>query len=287
MWLSEIRNKNPVTRRMIPRSSYPDTPGCSATSASSTSFVVMVALPAHIRHSVLPSLYRHRYIGTGLMVHDVDGSRDASRGGPAGSASVDGLHTSWTSRPLGPEKEEIGSAQMPYATVNPYTNELVKSFPDATDEEVDAVLDRAQEAYRSWSRVPVAERCAIFTKASQLVLERKEELARLATLEMGKLYGESLGEVQDNAASMLAYFAENAEGMLRPKSLENAYPDQEVMMLYQPQGIVFSIEPWNVPYYQAIRAFAPNAIAGNVVILKHASIVPQCAAAIVQVLPAA
>ena len=86
---------------------------------------------------------------------------------------------------------------MPYATVNPYTNELVKSFPDATDEEVDAVLDRAQEAYRSWSRVPVAERCAIFTKASQLVLERKEELARLATLEMGKLYGESLGEVQD------------------------------------------------------------------------------------------
>jgi succinate-semialdehyde dehydrogenase/glutarate-semialdehyde dehydrogenase len=173
---------------------------------------------------------------------------------------------------------------MPYATVNPYTNELVKSFPDATDEEVDAVLDRAQEAYRSWSRVPVAERCAIFTKASQLVLERKEELARLATLEMGKLYGESLGEVQDNAASMLAYFAENAEGMLRPKSLENAYPDQEVMMLYQPQGIVFSIEPWNVPYYQAIRAFAPNAIAGNVVILKHASIVPQCAAAIVQVL---
>src|SRR5450759_1725656 len=52
---------------------------------------------------------------------------------------------------LGPEKEEIGSAQMPYATVNPYTNELVKSFPDATDEEVDAVLDRAQEAYRSSS----------------------------------------------------------------------------------------------------------------------------------------
>src|ERR1035437_2371370 len=84
---------------MIPRSSYPDTPGCSATSASSTSFVVMVALPAHIRHLVLPSLYRHRYIGTGLMVHDVDGSRDASREGPAGSASVDGLHTSWTSRP--------------------------------------------------------------------------------------------------------------------------------------------------------------------------------------------
>src|ERR1035437_7788445 len=84
---------------MVPRSSYPDTPGCSATSASSTAFVVMVALPAHIRHSVLPSSYRHRYIGTGLMVHDVDGSRDASRGGPAGSAAGDGPPTSSTSRP--------------------------------------------------------------------------------------------------------------------------------------------------------------------------------------------
>src|SRR5665647_292905 len=109
---------------------------------------------------------------------------------------------------LGPEKEEIGSAQMPYATVNPYTNELVKSFPDATDEEVDAVLDRAQEAYRSWSRVPVAERCAIFTKASQLVLERKEELARLATLEMGKLYGESLGEVGEHRGGVVLDLAE-------------------------------------------------------------------------------
>lgn len=173
---------------------------------------------------------------------------------------------------------------MAYATVNPYTNELVKSFPDATDAQIDTVLDKAEAAFATWSRTPLAERCEIFARAAKLVTERADELARLDTLEMGKLYGESVNEVRDIVGGMLSWIADKAGDALRPTPIPVTGVDQEMMMVYEPQGIVFSIEPWNVPFYQAIRGFAPAAIGGNVVILKHASIVPQCAAAIVQLL---
>lgn len=173
---------------------------------------------------------------------------------------------------------------MSYATTNPYTNEVIKTFPDATDAEVDAALDRAQAAFPAWRDTPIAERAAIFRKAAQLALERKDELARLATLEMGKSINESLMEVTGMAAPMLNWFADRAPEALRPTIRHQSDTGGESIMTYEPQGIVFSIEPWNVPYYQAIRGFGPAAIAGNVVILKHASIVPQCAQAIVDVL---
>jgi len=173
---------------------------------------------------------------------------------------------------------------MPYATVNPFNNQLVKSFPDATDAEIDAALDKAQAAFATWSRTSVRERCEIFARAAKLAVERAEELARLDTLEMGKLYPESLNEAHDIVPSMLSWLAEHGEDILRPAPIAVAGADQEIMTVYQPQGIVFSVEPWNVPLYQAIRGFAPAALGGNVVILKHASIVPQCAAAIVALL---
>ncbi|WP_433521537.1 aldehyde dehydrogenase family protein [Nocardia pseudovaccinii] len=173
---------------------------------------------------------------------------------------------------------------MSYATINPYSNELVKSFPDATNAEVDAALDNAHAAFQSWSRVPLTERCAILARAAKLVDERAEELARLNTLEMGKLYAESLVEVRDLAATMLSWVAQNAEEALRPTPIASTMADQEFMRIYQAQGIVLEIEPWNGPFYQAIRGFAPAAAGGNVVILKHAESVPQCAAAIVQLL---
>ncbi len=173
---------------------------------------------------------------------------------------------------------------MPYATTNPYTNEVVKTFPDATDAEVDAALDRAQAAFPAWRDTPIAERAVIFRRAAQLVRDRKDELARLATLEMGKLLSESVIEVTGMVPGMLEWLADNGESVLRP--VERHQPDTggDTLMTHEPQGIVFSIEPWNVPYYQAIRGFGPAAISGNVVILKHASINPQCSQAIVDLL---
>ncbi|GHU65342.1 succinate-semialdehyde dehydrogenase [Clostridia bacterium] len=170
---------------------------------------------------------------------------------------------------------------MPYATVNPFNNQLIQSFPELTDDEINAVLDRAHAAYNTWSRTPVLERCAIFAQAAKLAEERFDDLCRLTTLEMGKLYSQSVVETE-SIIYILKYFAEHGEDIMKPAPIFNE--GDELLMMHQPQGIIISVEPWNFPLYQAIRGFAPNAIAGNVIILKHASIVPQCAAALVELL---
>jgi succinate-semialdehyde dehydrogenase/glutarate-semialdehyde dehydrogenase len=173
---------------------------------------------------------------------------------------------------------------MAYATTNPYTNEVVETFPYATDQEVDEALDRAQSAFASWSRTDVSERAAIFKKAADLLRERTNELGDIATLEVGKLLSQARIEAAYMAAPIFDWVADNAEEILRSKVVENSGVDRDVVITYEPQGIVYSIQPWNVPYYQAARGFAPAAISGNVVILKHASIVPQSAQAIVDLL---
>lgn len=173
---------------------------------------------------------------------------------------------------------------MAYQSINPYTNEQTASFPYATDREVDEVLDRAQRAFAVWSAMPIRERAEIFSRGAALIEERAQDLARLDTLETGKLLMEAFGTLVYRAGAILHYLARNGEALLRPQLLPGAMPDRDVLMVPQPQGIILSVEPWNVPYSQAIRGFAPNAIAGNVVILKHASSVPQCAAAIVDLM---
>ncbi len=169
---------------------------------------------------------------------------------------------------------------MAYASINPFNNELLKTFPDATDAEVNAALDKAHEAFLSWRNSSFAERAAVLRRAAALVRERTEELARLNTLEMGKLLWEARWE-NETVAQIFEYYAENGERLLAPRKLENVPHDPaDVVMVYEPQGIVFEIEPWNVPMFQAVRPLAPQIMAGNAVILKHASIVPQCSAAI-------
>jgi succinate-semialdehyde dehydrogenase/glutarate-semialdehyde dehydrogenase len=173
---------------------------------------------------------------------------------------------------------------MAYASTNPYTNDVVKTFPYATDADVDAALARAHSAFSKWSRTPLAERVAIFRRAAELLRERTAELGALATLEMGKLLRDAEAEAAYMAAPIFDWVADNAENILKPRPLENSGSDREILMTYEPQGIVYSVQPWNVPFYQAARGFAPAAISGNVVILKHASIVPQCSQAIVDLL---
>ena len=106
--------------------------------------------------------------------------------------------------------------------------------------------------------------------------ERPEEFAKLITLEMGKLLAQSMGEVALSAA-ILDYYAQNAEAFLVPEKLTTA--KGEAMVESSPVGVLFGVEPWNYPYYQIARFAAPNLMAGNVVMVKHASSVPQCALA--------
>lgn len=173
---------------------------------------------------------------------------------------------------------------MGYASTNPFTNQVVATFETATDEQVGAALDRAQQAFPAWSRTPVSERAIIFRRAAELFEEEAERLGRLACMEMGKTITEAVAEIHTMVTPIFSWLADHGEEILAPHPLPDPGVPNQVLMTYEPQGIVVEIEPWNVPYYQASRGFAPAAIAGNVVVMKHASIVPQCAAAIVDVL---
>ena len=113
-------------------------------------------------------------------------------------------------------------------------------------------------------------------RAAAILRERPEEFAKLITLEMGKLLAQSLGEVALSAA-ILDYYAQNAEAFLAPEKLTTAKGEAAVES--SPVGVLFGVEPWNYPYYQIARFAAPNLMAGNVVMVKHASSVPQCALA--------
>jgi succinate-semialdehyde dehydrogenase / glutarate-semialdehyde dehydrogenase len=165
---------------------------------------------------------------------------------------------------------------MSYRSVNPATGEELRTFTEHTDEEMWDALAVADQAFRSWAARPFSERSRIIGRSAHILIEKKEELARLAALEMGKRISESRSEVE-LSASIMQYFADNAESFLAPKKLNS--PMGDARLEYSPLGVLLSIQPWNYPYYQLARFVGPHLMSGNVVLLKHASGVPQCALA--------
>ena len=168
---------------------------------------------------------------------------------------------------------------MSYATVNPYTGETLKTFPTATDAEVQAAIDQAHAAFLDWRKTSFAERAAILQKAADLLRKDADRYARLLTLEMGKLLTEAHAEVE-LSAKILEYYVRNAEALLKPEKLPVLdAAEGEAVLVHEPLGVLLAIEPWNFPYYQIARILAPQLSAGNTMLLKHASNVPQSAAA--------
>ena len=166
---------------------------------------------------------------------------------------------------------------MPYHTINPFTETLVKTFPEQTDEQLKSIIRQAHDTFSNdWSKRSVADRKKILKSAVKLFRERREELAQYITLEMGKLITESRGEV-DLSADILEYYADNAEAFLAPETLKVS--GGEAVVENEPLGVIFCIEPWNFPYYQLARVAGPNLMIGNTLIVKHAPNVPQCALA--------
>lgn len=167
---------------------------------------------------------------------------------------------------------------MSYATTYPYTGEVLATFPSATDAEVGAAIDAAHAAFQSWRETSFAARGAILQKAANLLRADVDGYAKLLTLEMGKLFTEAKAEVE-LSAKIFEYYVHHAERLLLPQRLEVADPAEgEAMIVHDPLGIILAIEPWNFPYYQIARIIAPQLSAGNTVLLKHASNVPQSAA---------
>jgi len=166
---------------------------------------------------------------------------------------------------------------MTIATINPFTNTTVKRFTEDTPEQIEQALTTAAAEFTHWRRTSYQERADLLYKVAALMRERKNELATLITTEMGKLIAESVGEIELSAA-IFDYYAENAARLLADTPVKTALG--EALIRHSPLGVLLGVEPWNFPFYQVARFAAPNVMIGNVVLVKHASNVPQCAIAI-------
>jgi succinate-semialdehyde dehydrogenase/glutarate-semialdehyde dehydrogenase len=165
---------------------------------------------------------------------------------------------------------------MSYESVNPYNGEHLKSFPVLTDAQLETTLAKAETYFLTWKHKSYAERAVIVAKAAELMHAHVDDFAKLATLEMGKRIDEARGEVKFSG-NILAYYAKNAASFLAPEKL---HPTRgEAHMESSPIGIIFCVEPWNFPFYQLARVAGPHLMAGNVLVVKHSSNVPQCAIA--------
>jgi succinate-semialdehyde dehydrogenase/glutarate-semialdehyde dehydrogenase len=173
------------------------------------------------------------------------------------------------------------SAERRYATVNPFTGKTEKEFPFTPTEEIDPIIGRAHAAYQEWRQRPVEERAAVVRRAAELMDERRADLAKLITTEMGKRAEEATGELY-LCSMILKYYADNGPGFLEPTSITPLMGKGEALVETRPVGVLLAIEPWNYPFYQVVRVAGPNLVLGNTVILKHAEITPQCAVAIEQ-----
>jgi len=166
-----------------------------------------------------------------------------------------------------------------YQSVNPYDGEILKTFPTLTSAQLETALKTAERCFAAWRHTTFAHRAAVVGKAAALLRARAEQFARPMTLEMGKRIAEARGEVE-LSANILSYYAKHARRFLAPEILRPR--TGSAVIENSPLGVLFGVQPWNFPYYQLARFAAPNLMAGNVVMVKHAGCVPQCAIAFAQ-----
>ena len=159
-------------------------------------------------------------------------------------------------------------------SINPANGQEIASYKEMTLEEVGAIIADVDSAYHEWRNTSFDHRATLLRRASELLQNRKEDLGRLMTLEMGKPFTQALAEVT-KCATVCEYYADNAERILADQIIETDASKSYVA--YRPIGIVFAVMPWNFPFWQVLRFAAPALMAGNVGILKHASNVQGCA----------
>src|SRR5687767_5107686 len=168
---------------------------------------------------------------------------------------------------------------MAIATINPATGETIKRFEPLSPTELEAKVRYAHDAFATWSRTPVEQRARVVAKAGALLDQRRDDYARLMTLEMGKLFAAAREEAAKCALGC-RYYAEHGPGMIANEVVLTGA--EEGYVAFHPLGVILAIMPWNFPFWQVIRFAAPALVAGNVGLLKHASNVPQCALALEQ-----
>ena len=163
---------------------------------------------------------------------------------------------------------------MAIATVNPATGQVLKEFESLSEAQLEVKLQKAADTFLSCRKTPFAERARMMLKAGEILESEKEHCARVMTTEMGKTFRSAVDEVA-KCAWVCRYYAENAERFLADEVVETTAKRSYIR--YLPLGPVLAVMPWNFPFWQVFRFAAPALMAGNVGLLKHASIVPQSA----------
>lgn len=161
-------------------------------------------------------------------------------------------------------------------TLNPTTGITEKEFQSHTPTELNLKIELAHHAFKKWRLTSFEDRKQVIKSVANELRLQKEELARLITIEMGKPIKESRIEI-DYTTRIFDYYADYAEDFLKP----TAYTSEkgEAFIVSDPIGVLLGIMPWNFPFSQIVRFAAPNLMAGNTILLKTASNIPQCAQA--------
>lgn len=154
-------------------------------------------------------------------------------------------------------------------TVNPATGENIKEYNYMSKDEVNKIVDASHEAFLEWRKTSHEERAKVINSIGDTLMKYKEELSKLMTEERGKLYSQSLQEV-DLCKSICDYTAENGITALADdeREIENM---KKGIVTYQPIGVIYGMQPWNFPAYQVFRYTIANLMAGNSILLKHAA----------------
>lgn len=162
-------------------------------------------------------------------------------------------------------------------SINPASGEIVKTYKSHSKEGTQSIINAVDKTWQHWRSTSFMFRGRLMQNLAGLLRSKKDELARLMALEMGKVKSEGIAEIE-KCAWACEYYAVNAESFLENETIETEATKSYVA--YLPMGTILAIMPWNFPFWQVFRFAAPTIMAGNTAVLKHASNVPGCALAI-------
>lgn len=165
-------------------------------------------------------------------------------------------------------------------SINPYSGKKIYEFKELTDSEIQSLVKLADETFHSWKKTTFDERSRLMVRAAEELKNNKEKYGEIITNEMGKPISQAIAEIE-KCAWVCEYYAENAKEQLKDEPIAT---DADISYVrYEPIGVVLAVMPWNYPFWQVFRFAAPNLMAGNVGVLKHASNVMKSAQMIQEV----
>ncbi len=169
---------------------------------------------------------------------------------------------------------------MALKSINPVNGQLLKEYNEYSSEIITRRIAAAQVCYEKWRETPFSYRAKLLQRCAEQLVNSRHEYARLISMEMGKPINESIAEIE-KCAWVCQYYAENGAAFLKKQLVETDATHSYIH--YEPLGVILAIMPWNFPFWQVFRFAAPAIMAGNTVLLKHASNVSGCALAIEEV----